>query len=300
MVEALEGQASPGKQGVLEQTMKIMVTGFPGLLASDLVPVLQTRHEVLPLSIGDLDITQKESVCEKVKTWRPELIVNCAGFTQVDLAEAQPRQAFQTNALGAHYLALACLRFDVILCQISTDYVFNGQARSPYQPWDSPDPINTYGASKRAGEFYIQSLLSRYFIIRTSSLYGRHGPNFVRTVLEKAAAGDCLTVVEDQLMSPTWAVNLSRGILALIHSGNFGIHHLTDRTEAGLSWYAFAQAVLKATGSAGEIRPISSRTLKRPARRPAYSVLDISYTTLATGYPSLFWQKALQGYLDSF
>jgi dTDP-4-dehydrorhamnose reductase len=279
--------------------MKIMVTGFPGLLSGDLVPVLQTGHEVLPLAIQDLDITQKDKVFEKVETYRPELIVNCAGYTLVDQAEAEPWAAFQTNALGAHYLALACQRFDTVLCQISTDYVFNGKSPRPYQPWDSPDPINVYGASKRAGEFFIQSLLHRYFIVRTSSLYGKNGQNFVRTILEKVSNDGELSIVADQLMSPTWAVNLSQGILHLIHSGNFGIYHLTDRTEAGVSWYDFARAILKARGIEHEIRPISSQVLKRPAPRPAYSVLDTGYTTLVTGYQTLSWQQALAGYLES-
>ncbi len=214
LVEAPQRKIASRKQRLLEQqVMKIMVTGYPGLLSMDLVPILREYHEVMPLSIDDLDITRKEEVFKTIETLQPEVVINCAGYTAVDQAENDWEGAFRANALGVHYLALACRQFEVILGHISTDYVFDGRISRPYQPWDIPNPISVYGASKQAGEFFIEQLLNRYYIIRTSSLYGKNGNNFVKTIIDKAEQGKPLSIVCDQVMSPTWSVNLSRGIL---------------------------------------------------------------------------------------
>jgi dTDP-4-dehydrorhamnose reductase len=278
--------------------VKILVAGFPGLLSGDLVPILQREHEVIPLTLQDLDITQKAAVFLKLETLRPDILVNCAGYTQVDRAEKEADEAFRVNALGVHHLALACQAVGTVLCQISTDYVFDGGGSRPYQPWDATGPVNVYGASKLAGEFYTEHLLNRFYIVRTSSLYGSHGPNFVRMILDRAWKGDPLSVVTDQIMSPTWSVNLSRGILRIIASGNFGTYHLTDRTDGGIRWSDFAREILKVQGIKNEVLPIHSRQLARPAQRPAYSVLDMRYTNLISGYQPLAWQEALGQFLD--
>jgi dTDP-4-dehydrorhamnose reductase len=277
--------------------MKILVTGYPGLLSKDLVPILRSEYEVIPLSMDDLDITRKKEVFRTLEIYQPQMVINCAGYTAVDQAENDWSGAFQVNALGVHHLALACRKFEVVLAHISTDYVFDGQSNRPYTPWDTPNPISVYGASKRAGEFYIQSLLHRYYIVRTSSLYGKHGPNFVQAIIKKAQQGGPLSIVSDQVMSPTWSVNLSHGLMQIIHSGTYGIFHLTDQTDSGISWYEFGKAILKAGGLDQEILPIRSQDLGRPAPRPSYSPLDIRYLTIATGYKPLSWQEALNQYL---
>jgi dTDP-4-dehydrorhamnose reductase len=297
VVEAPQKTVATGKQGLLEQVMKILVIGYPGLLSMDLVPILQAAHEVIPLSIDDLDITLKEEVFKALERYQPEIVINCAGYTAVDQAESDWQGAFQVNALGVHHLALACQQFQIILCHISSDYVFDGRGNQPYQPWDCPNPINVYGASKRAGEFFVQNLLRRYYIIRTSSLYGKHGPNFVKAIIHKAEQGGPVTIVCDQVMSPTWSVNLSRGIYQLIQTENFGVYHLTDQTAGGISWYDFGKAILKARGLSLEVLPVSCQQFNRPAPRPAYSVLDIRYLTLTTGYQPLTYQVALEQFL---
>jgi dTDP-4-dehydrorhamnose reductase len=194
---------------------------------------------------------------------------------------------------------LSCRDLDIPLLQISTDYVFDGQTRVPYQPGDLPRPLNAYGRSKWEGEGLVTGLLKKTFILRTSSLYGKNGPNFVCTILDKAREGKPFSVVADQIMSPTWAVNLSRGILVLIESEKYGTYHLTDRTDGGVSWYDFARAILKVIGSDLELEPISAQELKKPATRPAYSVLDTRQLTSAIGFEPLFWQEALQGFISS-
>ncbi|MEW6188233.1 MAG: dTDP-4-dehydrorhamnose reductase [Thermodesulfobacteriota bacterium] len=279
--------------------MRIIVTGYPGLLSLDLVPILQAAgHEVVPFTIGELDITGKEAVFRTLENIAPEVLINCAGYTAVDQAEGEWEAVFRANTLGVHHLALACDLFKIVLCQISTDYIFDGQKRSPYLPWDLPQPLNVYGASKLAAEFLVEKLLNRFYIVRTSSLYGKHGNNFVRTILEKAGEGNPLSIVCDQMMSPTWSVNLSQGLLRIIDSGNFGVYHVSDRTEGGVSWYDFAQAVFKIKGLEQEIIPLYCRELNRPAPRPSYSVLDTRYLTMATGYEPLHFQEALERFLN--
>ncbi len=279
--------------------MRILVTGVPGLLSADLIPILRTRHEVVPCSLSDLDITDREAVLKIIPYDRPHLVINCAGYTNVDGAETHIEEARQVNALGVAHLALACRNLDIPLLHISTDYVFDGQSEIPYRPGDPPRPLSAYGQTKWEGEGLVTECLEKYFIVRTSSLYGKNGPNFVRTILQKAGEGKPLSVVTDQIMSPTWAVNLSQGILVLIESEKYGIYHLTDRTDGGISWYDFAQAILKTIGSDLEVRPISALELKRPAIRPAYSVLDTSQLTAAVGFQPLFWQEALQQFISN-
>jgi len=279
--------------------MRILVTGVPGLLSADLIPILRTRHAVVPCSLPDLDITDRDAVSKTLPRHLPELVINCAGYTNVDGAEAHIEEARRVNALGVGHLALSCRDLDIPLLQISTDYVFDGQSGVPYQPGDPPRPLNAYGQTKWEGEGQVTGLLKKYFIVRTSSLYGEYGPNFVRTVLQKAREGKPFSVVTDQIMSPTWAVNLSQGILALIESEKYGTYHLTDRTDGGVSWYDFAQAILRMIGSDLELRSITAQELKRPAIRPAFSVLDTRPLTSAVGFQPLFWQEALQQFISS-
>jgi dTDP-4-dehydrorhamnose reductase len=279
--------------------MRILVTGVPGLLSDDLIPILRTRHDVVPCSLPDLDITDREAVSKILPLHIPHLVINCAGYTNVDGAETHIEEARQVNALGAQHLAWSCRDLDIPLLHVSTDYVFDGQSTVPYQPGDPPRPLNAYGQTKWEGEGLVTGLLKKYFIVRTSSLYGRNGPNFVRTILNKAREGRPFSVVADQIMSPTWAVNFSQGILELIESKKYGTYHLTDRTDGGVSWYDFARAILKMIGSKLELRPITAQELIRPAIRPAFSVLDISYLIMVTGYEPLDWQEALRQFISS-
>jgi len=279
--------------------VRILVAGVPGLLSDDLIPILRTRHEVVPCSLPDLDITDREAVLNTIPHMLPDLVINCAGYTNVDGAETHFEEARRVNALGARHLALSCRDRDIPLLHISTDYVFDGQSVIPYQPGDTPRPLNAYGRTKWEGEGLVTGLLEKYFIVRTSSLYGKNGPNFVRAILNKAQGGKPFSVVADQVMSPTWAVNLSRGILVLIESEKYGTYHLTDRTDGGVSWYDFARAILKAIGSKLELLPITAGELKRPAIRPAYSVLDTRQLTSAVGFQPLFWREALQEFISS-
>jgi dTDP-4-dehydrorhamnose reductase len=278
--------------------MKIIVAGSKGMLAQDLIPLLKKEHEILSFDQDEIDVTDQERVLDLIGSTKPDLVINCAAYNQVDRAETDWNAAFDVNADGVQHLALACEEFGSVLCHFSTDYVFDGKSTHPYRPHDQPNPISLYGESKWAGEVVVQSILKRYYLIRTSSLYGKHGPNFVYTVLRLAQEKDVIRVVGDQVMSPTWTMNLAQGVMQLIHSDNFGVYHLTDRTEGGISWFEFAKEIVKLKGLNTRIEPTTSEEFKRPAKRPAYSVLDTTLFTETSGYEPMPWQESLNCFLD--
>jgi dTDP-4-dehydrorhamnose reductase len=278
--------------------MKVLVTGSKGMLASDLIPVLRKGHEVIAPPEEDFDITKRDAVHKAIKEASVDLVVNCAAYTQVDKAEEERDKAFLVNGLGVQNLALACQDRGIPLCHISTDYVFDGTKTSPYTPFDNTNPINVYGESKLAGEKYIEWIMNRFYIVRTSWLYGRHGHNFVSTILKLARERQELEVVSDQMGSPTSALSLARGIVRLIGSGAYGIYHFTDETEGGISWYDFAGEIIRQTGGRTKVLPTTTDRFPRPARRPSNSVLELSFFAAVTGHRPAPWKAALKEHLS--
>jgi len=278
--------------------MRILVTGARGLLGTDLVPVLEASgHQVLATDIEELDITDGDKVMAFISTEKPEIVINCAAYTQVDKAEEERDKAFAVNWLGVQNLALACSFHKISFCHISTDYVFNGEKDTPYTPFDLPDPINTYGWSKWLGEECLLTICSRYFLLRTSWLYGRGGANFVDTILTKARKEKEIRVVSDQRGSPTWSANLARFINFIITTEKYGLYHVTDETEGGISWFEFAREIVNLAGLQAEVIPVSSKEFPRPARRPRNSVLDLSWTRITFNYHFPNWRDSLRQYL---
>jgi len=279
--------------------MRILVTGAKGMLGSDLIPILQEQHHAVFLTdIEELDITRLEDVRKYVKKEKPEVIINCAAYTQVDNAEAEREQAFLLNASAVRNLALVSREQVIDLCHISTDYIFNGEKKSPYVPDDTPDPINVYGDSKLAGEKYIKELCRTYYIIRTSWLYGKNGPNFVHTMIKLAQSQPEIRVVHDQIGSPTWTVTLAGVIAQLIITKRYGVYHATDETyHKGISWYQFAQEIISTTGLPATLIPITTEQFPRPARRPKNSVLDVSSIKSILSHPLPSWQESLSCFL---
>ncbi|MBF0565221.1 MAG: dTDP-4-dehydrorhamnose reductase [Nitrospirae bacterium] len=280
--------------------MKVLVLGGGGMLASDLVAVLSETHDCYGATINEVDITDLNSINAGLDRYRPEVVVNCAAYTQVDKAETDRETALLVNGIGVQNLGLACNARQMPLCHISTDYVFDGLKDSPYTPFDCPKPVNFYGESKLAGEKYLQWAAKRFYIIRTSWLYGHHGPNFVKTILRLASNSSELRVVDDQRGSPTWTVSLSYGIKAVIESGKPGIYHITDETDGTLTWYGFASEIVRQAGLNSRVIPISTSEYPTPAKRPRYSVLDMSSTCLSTGFKPVKWQEALERYVVKF
>jgi len=256
--------------------MKVVVVGSKGMLAQDLIPIIEKENETLSFDKSQVDITDKKSVFDLVGRIKPDLVMNCAAYNHVDQAETDREAAFRVNAYGVQQLALACEEFGSALCHFSTDYVFDGKNTRPYRPDDEPNPISVYGESKRTGEVFVQSILNRYYLIRTSSVYGRSGNSFVYAILRLAKKKEPLRVVEDQCMSPTWTVNLAQGVVK----------------------FEFAKEILEVKGLRNEIKPTTSQEFIRPAKRPVYSVLDTTLFTLCCGYKPMPWKESLKRFID--
>lgn len=265
--------------------MKVLVTGAHGMLGVDVVRELSKSHEVKGLGRNQLDITRLDQIREYVRAWQPEVMINCAAYTDVDGCEVNIEQAFLVNAMGAGNLAVIAREVGVALVHFSTDYVFDGRGTRPYREFDQTGPINVYGKSKLAGEHLVSSVAGKFYIVRTSWLYGAGGKNFVKTILGRARHGQELAIVDDQLGSPTYTVDLARAVGQLIEKQAYGIYHITN--SGSCSWYQFARCVLNAAGIGdSEIKPIKSSQLQREALRPAYSVLE-NYCWRLQGFPEL-------------
>ena len=275
---------------------RILVTGAGGMLGSDLTPVLAAAgHEVFARPRSDLDITREDDVARAFREVQPHIVVNCAAFTRVDDCESDPR-ADEVNAHGVRVLARHCLRQETELVQISTDFVFDGAKRVPYSEEDASSPLSAYGRSKRRGE---QEALRvpRSLVVRSSWLFGSAGWNFIEAILKQAEGGKRnLTVVNDQVGRPTATPDLSEAVLALIEAGAVGVYHFANRGE--VTWFDFAREILTLSEHADiKVEPADSATLGRPARRPAYSVLDTSRYERVTGRPIRHYRDALIEYI---
>lgn len=262
-----------------------LVTGAGGMLGRDLVQVFsEAGDDVVGLTRSDLDVRDPAACRDGVQGF--DVVVNAAGWTDVDGAESHEADAFAVNAVGAANLARACSSAGAVMVQISTDYVFAGDANAPI-PVDAPlAPVNAYGRTKAAGEWAVRAECPSSYVVRTAWLYGAHGPNFVRTMLRLADERETLEVVDDQHGQPTWTRHLASALRDLVVQGSpFGVHHATGSGET--TWFGFAQEVLGvAELDPARVRPVPSDRYPRPAARPAYSVL-----TSDCGLPD--WRAAL-------
>lgn len=275
--------------------MKILITGAKGQLGQDLVKCLQEKHEVYGYSRQEMDITDLEVCCTIIGSLSPDAIIHAAAHTAVDLAETDEDNAYLINAVGSRNVAVAAEKVKAKLCYISTDYVFDGNAASPYKEYDNTNPQGVYGMSKRAGELLVQSLCSKFFIVRTSWVFGIHGANFVKTMLKLGREKDQLAVVHDQVGSPTYTVDLSEFLSQLIQTEKYGIYHGSNTGHC--SWYEFAQAVFEESGINVQVNPCTTEDFPRPAPRPKYSIMDhLSIRT--NGFQDLrHWREALKAFL---
>ena len=282
--------------------MKIAIIGADGQLGTDLSQAL-SNFEVISLTQTDIEITSMDSVRKALSNHKPDAIVNTAAFVRVDDCETEPDKAFQVNALGARNVAVVAQELGAKLVHTSTDYVFGGEPepkRSPYTEFDVPIPLNLYGKSKLAGENLVQHLCNRYFIVRTSSLFGiagamGKGGNFIETIIKLAKERDELRVVNDQVFSPTYTPDLASKIAQLIATEYYGIFHITN--SGTCSWYQFAVEVLKLARLKTPITPITSAEYHQKARRPNNSALD-NYQLRLLGMANMrSWQEALKDYM---
>lgn len=280
--------------------MRIAVLGAAGQLGRDLCPLLD--GEVFPLPRAEADLTIPESLATSFASLKPDLVINCGAYNLVDRAENDPEAAFGINAWGVRNLAQICARRDCALLQVSTDYVFGletNRAR-PYAEEEAPGPVNVYGLSKLAGEYFVRALVPRHWVVRTCGLYGRHGVggkggNFVETMLRLAREGKSLRVVADQHLAPTATADLAHALAELVQTEAFGLYHLTNSGEC--TWFEFARRIFNLAGLKADLQPTTSQEYGAPARRPAYSVLE-NRAWARLGRPILrSWEEALADYL---
>jgi dTDP-4-dehydrorhamnose reductase len=276
--------------------MKIAITGSGGMLGQAVSPCLESRgHETIDLPKEDLDITHFEAVRQRLSGLKHlDLVVHCAAYTKVDQAESEPGLAYLINGYGTENLAVVCNALDVPLLYASTDYVFDGEQSSPYTPWDATRPLSIYGKSKLAGEKAVMRHLTKFYIVRTSWLYGPHGKNFVETVLSLANNTSQLRIVSDQIGSPTCTLSLAEIISDLVATERWGVYHATD--SGVTSWYEFAKAIV--ADLPVEVTPIETTEMPRPATRPKYSVLDKTSLIQTIGREPPNWRESLNTYLQ--
>jgi dTDP-4-dehydrorhamnose reductase len=277
----------------------LLVIGAKGMLGRDLVGVLHSSFpddEIVGWDIEEIDIQKEEESVSKIEKLRPDIVIHTAAYTDVDGCERDEERAFAVNAEGTKYVAWAAARCRAKMVYLSTDYVFDGNKREPYLESDLPHPLNVYGRSKLQGEQYAQELVKDGLIIRTQWLYGRHGKNFVGSILHQAREKKALSIVNDQIGSPTYTTDLARAISVLIQFDAQGIFHVTNSDRC--TWFTFGQTILNLSGmNEVKVIPISSEELHRPAVRPSYSVFNCQKLKEKTGLTLRPWSEALKDYL---
>jgi dTDP-4-dehydrorhamnose reductase len=275
--------------------MKILIAGSKGQLGLELARQLSPGpHEIVETDCHNMDITDRPLVTQVMEALKPDVIINCAAYTNVDSCESNESTAYRVNAIGARNLAASALKINSAILQLSTDYVFDGSGSSPIREYEQVKPINNYGKSKALGEALVREVNPRHFIIRTAWLYG-DGGNFVRTMLKLAKTKTTIEVVNDQTGTPTSTAELARCIIRLIGSDCYGTYHAT--CEGWCTWFDFAVKIFKHMKMDIEVRSISSEQLKRPAARPGYSVLDNFMLKLQDMNSFRYWEDALEEYL---
>ena len=275
--------------------MRILITGANGQLGTELMKVLE-GYEVHGFNKDQLDITNPNNVRECMENIEPDVVIHCAAYTNVDGCESNVDLAYKINASGAGYVATECLKIGAAMVYVSTDYIFNGQKGQPYYEFDKPNPINTYGKTKLAGEEIVRSTLKRHYIARTAWLYGTQGKNFVKTMLQLAETQKNINVVNDQTGSPTNVLDLARAIKLLIESKKYGTYHVTN--SGSCTWYEFAKKIFELRGIEIEVNPLTTDQLDRPAKRPKNSVLKNFNLEANLKYSTRSWEEALKEYLS--
>jgi dTDP-4-dehydrorhamnose reductase len=273
--------------------LRIAITGHKGQLGSALQKVL-AGEEIFGLDLPEHDITDPSSIVETISGLKPDLVIHGAAVTDVDGCERDPDLAFRVNALGSQNIALACGRCGAAMVHVSTNDVFDGRLGRPYYEWDPPSPRSTYARSKAAAEFYVRTLLTRFYIVRTAWLYARGGSNFVTKILAAADKHGALRVVTDEVSAPTYAPDLAEAIGRLVQTGHYGIYHFTNAGTC--SRFDWATKALELSGRGDvPVEAITTAEWPRSAEPPLYAPI-VNFAGAALGITLRPWQDALQAY----
>ena len=278
--------------------MKIMLTGANGQLGQEIVYQLKaSSFSVYAFTKTELDITDELKVQKVVGEIQPDVIINAAAFTKVDLAESEETLAYNINGFAQRNLAVAAEKVGAKICYISTDYVFDGNGFEPYKEYEKCNPLGVYGKSKFVGEELTKTLSNKYFIVRTSWVYGEYGSNFVKTMLNLAEKRNEIGVVADQTGSPTYTGDLATFLISLIQTEKYGIYHCTN--SGSCSWYEFAKAIFEEMELDIKVNPLTTDQYPTPASRPHYSVLDNGALEM-NGFEKIrHWKEGLSFYLNN-
>jgi dTDP-4-dehydrorhamnose reductase len=291
--------------------MKITITGCNGQLGSELQKILRNGVSELGnipetlmgaeldcIDIGELDITDFSASLNHTLAFTPDIIINCAAFTNVDMCETHEDEAYRVNAIGARNMAVCAERVGAKMIHISTDYVFPGNAEKPYSEYDMPDPKSVYGLTKLAGENFVRDFSTKWFIVRTSWLYGYKGGNFVKKIMSLAKEQNSIKVVADQIGNPTNAADLAHHILKIAAAYEYGLYHCTGSGEC--SWHDFAVKIIEYAGINTAVYPCRSAEYPSRVKRPSYSSLDHRMLRLTVGDEMRKWQDALKYFIEHY
>lgn len=287
--------------------MKILITGYKGMLGSQIVTDLERGYtelgpvperfkgrQLLLRDVDELDITDMTACITYMNENAPDVVINCAAYTNVDGCETNEEDAFKVNALGARNLAIACRESGAKLVHVSTDYVFSGREDSLKREYDLTGPVSVYGKTKLAGEEYVRQYCQKSFVVRTAWLYGYTGKNFAKTMLSLYERGINPTVVNDQHGSPTNAADLSHHLLKIADSEEYGLYHCTNNGQC--TWFEFAYKIAELSGLEARPTPCTSEEYPTPTKRPPYSYLDNMMLRLTVGDEMRTWQRAIESW----
>lgn len=273
--------------------MRIAITGHRGQLGTELQDAL-AGAELLGLDLPEHDITDPVSIAAAIVEFRPDVVIHAAAMTNVDRCEREPEIAYRVNTLGTQNIVLACGHCGAAMAHVSTNDVFDGKLGRPYYEWDTPSPQSVYAQSKAAAEFYVRTLLNRFYIVRTSWLYAKGGENFVTKIIRAADQHGQLRVVTDEVATPTYAPDLARAIAQLIHTGHYGIYHFAN--SGSCSRYEWAKRLLVLAGRGDvPVEPITADQWLRDAPPPLYAPIP-NFAGAALGITLRPWDEALQDY----
>lgn len=278
--------------------MKILITGAHGMLGKDLAKTLEEKHSLILTGRDNLDITVLKECKDFISHARPDLIINCAAYTLVDKCEEEIELAYRVNALGPRNLAVICNEQNIPLVQLSTDYVFDGAKGANYFEDDIKNPLSIYGKTKSLAEDYITNQTDKFYIIRTSWLFGENGNNYIKTMLQLGKTKDSITVVNDQYGSPTYTKDLAQAIAILIEEPRYGVYHITN--SGYTNWYEYAKFIFSLASYKVSVQPISTEEFNRPAPRPKYSVLENRLWQLEGLTPLRSYQTAVKEYVEDY